>query len=214
MQSKVTVLVGPQRETVDSYVVRVGGWTLEQYLAEAPEGEIWEFVRGEVIMHSPVTAEHQDLVRFMLRLLDGYCEQRKWGKVLMGPAAVQILSDVIREPDVFVLAPEDVPRARGVPLHVRPALIVEVVSPSTRTLDLVEKASDYAQAGVPEYWVVDAERKDLWIHRLAEETYQVERLTFGRVESTSVPGFWMKAEWLWETPLPTVTTCLREILGG
>lgn len=35
------------------YVVRMGGWTLERYLAEAPESQIWEFVCGEVVMHSP-----------------------------------------------------------------------------------------------------------------------------------------------------------------
>ncbi len=213
MQASVVVQLRGQEQTAGSFLVRMAGWTLEQYLEEAPEGEIWEFARGEVIMHSPVTAEHQDLVRFLLRLLDGYCEHRQWGKVLMGPAAVQILPDVVREPDLFVLAPEDVSSARGVPLHVRPVLIVEVISPSTRTLDLVEKANDYAQAGVPEYWVVDGERKDFWVHRLQGDRYQVERLTVGRVESTSVPGFWMRAEWLWEDPLPSVSERLATILG-
>jgi len=43
----------------ESYVVRLGGWTLERYLREAPEDQIWEFVRGEVVMHSPASAEHQ-----------------------------------------------------------------------------------------------------------------------------------------------------------
>lgn len=200
-----------EQKSPESYLVRVGGWTLDRYLSEAPEGEIWEFARGEVIMHSPVTAEHQRMVGFLYRLLQGFCEERAWGEALAGPAAVQILPDVVREPDVFVLAPEDVPRAQGVPLQVRPVLIVEVISPSTRTLDLVEKASDYAQAGVPEYWVVDAERKDLWIHHLAGDKYDVRRVTFGRVESTSIPGFWLKAEWLWEEPLPPVRQCLAEI---
>lgn len=41
------------------YLVRIGGWTLERYLAEAPESQVWEFVRGEVVVHSPATAEHE-----------------------------------------------------------------------------------------------------------------------------------------------------------
>jgi Uma2 family endonuclease len=49
----------------ESYVVRLGGWTLERYLREAPEDQIWEFVRGEVVMHSPASAEHQRVVGFL-----------------------------------------------------------------------------------------------------------------------------------------------------
>ena len=198
----------------EPYVLRLGGWTLERYLAEAPESQLWEFVRGEVIMYSPVTGEHQDLVRFLLRLLDGYCEAKTWGKVLTGPAAIRVLPDVIREPDIFVLPPEEVPKATGVPLEVRPALVIEVTSPATRTIDLVEKAQDYAAAGIPEYWVVDPERKEIALHRLAGERYEVERVKEGEIESSAVPNFWLKAEWLFREPLPPVADCLRAVLGG
>lgn len=30
----------------EPYVVRLGGWTLERYLEEAPERLLWEFVRS------------------------------------------------------------------------------------------------------------------------------------------------------------------------
>jgi len=196
----------------EPYVLRLGGWTLERYLEEAPENLIWEFVRGEVIMYSPATAEHQDLVRFLLRLLDGFCEARGLGKVLTGPAAVRILPDVIREPDIFVIAPEDIPRARGTPLDLRPIMVVEVISPSTRTLDLKEKAEDYALAGIPEYWAADVERKELYLHRLGEGRYEVEYVAGGRVESRSLPGFYPRAEWLFREPLPSVAERLEELL--
>jgi Uma2 family endonuclease len=198
----------------EPYVIRMGGWTLERYLREAPEDRIWEFVRGEVLMHSPATAEHQDLVGFLYWLLRGYCEARGWGKVLMGPAAVRVLPDVVREPDVFVIRPEEVGRARGVPLEVVPALVVEVVSPSTRTLDLWEKAEEYARAGVEEYWGVDGEERVLWVHRRQGDRYAVEGVRAGRVASIAVPGFWLEVGWLFQTPLPPVTECLRAILGA
>jgi Uma2 family endonuclease len=151
------------------------------------------------------------LVKFLLRLLDGYCEAKGWGEVLTGPAAVQILPDVVREPDLFILPPEELPKAKGVPLEVHPALVVEVVSPSTRTIDLVEKAEDYASAGVPEYWAVDRERKEALIHRLEGERYVVEHVASGKVESRSVPGLWLKVDWLWQEPLPAVLEVLREL---
>ncbi|HIC95944.1 TPA: hypothetical protein EYP12_04860, partial [Candidatus Bipolaricaulota bacterium] len=91
MSMKVMVVDERKRPFEGPYVLRLGGWTLERYLAEAPEHLIWEFVRGEVVMYSPATAEHQRLVKFSLRLLDGYCEAKGWGEVLTGPAAIQIL---------------------------------------------------------------------------------------------------------------------------
>ena len=165
-------------------------------------------------MYSPVTGEHQDLVRFLLRLLDGYCEAKAWGKVLTGPAAIRVLPDVIREPDIFVLPPEEVPKATGVPLEVRPALVIEVTSPTTRTIDLVEKAQDYAAAGIPEYWVVDPERKEIALHRLVGKRYEVKHVKEGEIESSAVPDFLLKADWLFREPLPSVADCLRAILGG
>ncbi len=209
---KIMVVDEHKRPLPGPYVVRLGGWTLDRYLAEAPEPLIWEFVRGEVVMHSPATAEHQRRVGFLFRLLQGYCEAMKWGEVLTGPAAIQILPDVVREPDLFVLPPEGVPKARGTPLQVRPALVVEVTSPTTRSIDLGEKAEDYALAGISEYWVVDPERQELRVHRQEGEKYRVERLQAGEAESTSVPGFWLEVGWLFREPLPPVSACLPAIL--
>ena len=209
------IVVDEKKELVkEPYVLRFGGWSLERYLEEAPDNLIWEFVRGEVIMYSPATAEHQDLVVFLVRLLGGFCEARGLGKVLTGPAAVRILPDVTREPDIFVIAPEDIPKARGVPLDVRPILVVEVISPSTRSLDLKEKAEDYSLAQIPEYWAVDMERKELYVHRLKEGEYKKKCIKAGKVKSHSIPGFYLLTEWLFQDPLPSVDKCLEEILKG
>jgi len=210
------VMVVDERKDLlrEPYVVRLAGWTLERYLEQAPEHLIWEFVRGDVVMYSPATAEHQDLVRFLLRLLDGYCEAQGWGKSLTGPAAIQLLPDVVREPDIFVLPPEEVSKAKGAPLPVSPALVVEVVSPTTRTIDLREKAEDYSSAKIPEYWAVDTERKEALIHRLEGERYAVERITAGKIRSHAVPGFWLEAEWLFQEPLPPAAGWLEAILKG
>lgn len=196
------------------YLVRMGGWTLERYLQEAPEDQIWEFAHGELIMHSPATAEHQDLVGFLYWLLRGYCEAKGWGKVLTGPAALRVLPDVIREPDIFVVPPEEVEKVRGVPLEVRPALVVEVTSPATRGMDLGEKAAEYREAGIPEYWVVDLERREVVVHRIAGAEREVVRMREGTLIGQAVPGFWLEVEWLFQEPLPPAEACLRRILGA
>lgn len=209
------MVVDERKELIrEPYVVRLGCRTLERYLREAPEHARWEFAYGEVVVYSPASAEHQDRVRFLLRLLDGYCEARRWGKVLIGPAALQLSPEVLREPDVFVLAPEDAGRARGTPLQVRPALVVEVARVSTRNIDLREKALDYAQAGIPEYWVVDADRSEVTVHRLRGGSYEATVLTGGRLASDAVPGFWLEVGWLFQQPMPSVGDCLARVLSA
>ena len=197
----------------EPYVLRLSGWSLDRYLREAPEDARWEFVRGEVIVYSPSTAEHQDLVGFLYTILKLFCEAKGCGKVLTGPAAVRLAPDVVREPDVFVVRPEDIPKATGVPLDLVPLFAIEVVSPSTRGIDLGEKAGDYAAAGVPEYWAVDPERRELSVHLLEGKSYRVVAISEGTCESRAIPGFRIRVEWLWERPLPKVTKILPELLG-
>ena len=58
-------------------------------------------------------------------------------------------------------------------------LVVEVVSPNDPDRDLIEKRADYAEGGIPEYWIVDPRGETITVLALAGETY-VERGVFGR----------------------------------
>lgn len=197
----------------EDYLVYLPGWSLERYLREAPENAFWEFVHGEVVVHSPVRIEHQRLVFFLGRVLAGYLEHVFPGaEVVLGPAGLRVAPEVIREPDIFVLAPEDADKARGFPVEARPLLVVEVVSPSTRRLDLEVKPQEYARAGIPEYWVVDEEHQQVLRHELVGQSYHREVVPQGRVLGRSVPGFWLDVAWLWSSPRPGVEDVLSRIL--
>ncbi len=197
----------------EPYLVYLPGWTEERYLQEAPENAFWEFVHGEVVVHSPVRAEHQRLVFFLARVLAAFLERRRLGEVLLGPAGLRLGPGLIREPDIFVLAPEDAVRARGFPVEARPWLVVEVVSPSTRRLDLEVKPREYADAGIPEYWAVDSEERVLYQHLLERGAYRRQAFTQGRMASQALPGFWLQVDWLWQDPLPSEFQVLEQILA-
>jgi Uma2 family endonuclease len=81
-------------------------------------------------------------------------------------------------------------------------------------MDLGEKAEDYRQAGIPEYWAVDAERREVVVHRLAGGGWEVERMGRGRILSRALPGFFLDAAWLFQDPLPPTADCLQAILHG
>ncbi|KXO90718.1 Uma2 family endonuclease [Tsukamurella pseudospumae] len=60
-------------------------------------------------------------------------------------------------------------------------LAVEVLSPGTRGIDLVMKRSEYANAGIPHYWIVDldgaGEAVQVQILRLVDGAYQASART-------------------------------------
>lgn len=75
--------------------------------------------------------------------------------------------DTLPEPDAAVLSiPSDSLDMPPLPSQVR--LVVEIAD-STRTRDLGDKATLYAQAGIAEYWVLDIPRRRLHVHRSPEE---------------------------------------------
>ncbi|MGM0490909.1 MAG: Uma2 family endonuclease [Planctomycetota bacterium] len=205
-------LVDEGRNVVtDPYLIRLPGWTWDRYLAEAPESRFCEYEDGDFVMHSPVDAVHQGMVRFLTCLLQLYCKRLRAGDVFNGPAVIRVAPEIGREPDVFVLDPQESSRASGAPLEVCPLLIVEVASTSTRRLDLETKPDEYRALGVPEYWVVDRATQTVYHHRLEAGTYRVQQRRKGRLASTVLNGFFVEVEWLWQEPLPSEIECLQKL---
>jgi Uma2 family endonuclease len=96
-----------------------------------------------------------------------------------------------------------------------PDFIIEVLSPGTRSHDLRNKATQYAQHGVREYWAVDFETRTVYCHALSGDaaSYVVSECRGGKLKSSTITGFGIEAEWLWQDPLPTHLNCLNQILS-
>ncbi len=200
-------------EVDQPYEIRLPGWTEERYFAEAPEEGTYELVDGELIVHSPVNIHHQQIVGFLSFLLEGVVSKGSSGQVLSGPAVLRLRENLCREPDIFFVSRRRRPRVTEEYVDGPADFVIEVLSESSRTRDLKEKASDYAAAGVGEYWAVDPARREVTVHRLKGRAFEVRTVKDGRVESTAVPGYWVQVEWLWERPLPNKLECLRRLLG-
>ena len=91
-------------------------------------------------------------------------------------------------------------------------LVIEIVSESDSHLVYREKLPRYREAAIPEVWIVDPLRGEILVERRAQATGECLTVSRGRVESTVVPGFWIKADWLWLDELPPPHECLEEIL--
>ena len=212
----VKILLADGDQLSAPFLLRIGGWTEEQYFREAPESAIVEFADGEVIVHSPAGVEHQDITGFLSVLQRAYVRRRNLGRVLNGPAVVRLRPGLDYEPDIFFVPRDRIGLFTAQYFAGAPALVVEITSESTRTHDAIEKAAAYRQHGVPEYWVVHPDRRTLLQHLLPEGgqgPYRVLEHRSGRVQSAAIPGFWIDVSWLWQDPLPDELHCLDQILA-
>ena len=217
MRLPVKVVTSDGEEIGGPYLLRLVGWTEEQYFQEAPESQIVEFEDGDLIVPSPVNVRHQQIVRFLTFLLQGHTESHSLGEVLNGPGVVRLRPGLDYEPDIFVVTTTQQAQFSEQYFSGAPALAVEVISPSTRRRDLRTKASSYRTHNVPEYWAVDLERRILYQHRLPEapaEPYLIVSYTAGRLDSQSIAGFWLEVDWLWQEPLPKHLECVERVLRG
>ena len=81
-------------------------------------------------------------------------------------------------------------------------LVAEVVSPDDPDRDLVEKRTDYAEAGIPEYWIADPRDETLTVLVLRGEAY-VEHGRYARGEvaaSVLLDGFAAEVSAVFDAP--------------
>ena len=145
---------------------KIRRWTRLEYdrLVELGvfEGERLELLDGLLAVREPQGSRHSASIRAVLDALRAALGHA-WQIDSQLPIALD--EDSEPEPDVAVV-PRDAERyRRGHPE--RPALIVEVAESSYR-IDHSYKASLYARAGVPEYWIIDVVRETVEVHRTPE----------------------------------------------
>jgi Uma2 family endonuclease len=168
-----------------------GDWSEEEYLA-LHTNRLIEFTDGRLEILPMPTMLHQIIVAFLYNALKNFVEPTGRGRVLFAPLRVRMRPTKYREPDVVYLSAERLQRIKG-DYPDGADLVMEVVSGSDedRERDLVTKRSDYAQAGISEYWIVDPEEKVITVLQLAGKQYvEHGRFTTGmQATSPLLTGF-------------------------
>lgn len=133
-----------------------------------PEGERAELIDGELFRMDAPTRTHQQLLIELAIEISLYIKKNK-GKcnVLPAPFAVYIKKDKRNyvEPDILVICDENKLDEKG--CHGAPDWVIEIVSPSSAKMDYAYKVKLYREAGVREYWIVDAEKETVTVYDFA-----------------------------------------------
>lgn len=136
-------------------------WTYSEYARLPDDGNRYEVIEGEVLVTPAPGTRHQHFAANLFMAVRQYVEKHALGTVLWDVDLLFVEGQFLRPDFLFVPASG---RAgitnRGV--ETVPALVVEVLSPSSRSIDLVRKPRRYRESGVPEYWVADPADQIIW----------------------------------------------------
>jgi Uma2 family endonuclease len=151
-----------------------GEWGEAEYLGfTAATNRLVEFSDGRVEVLPMPSSSHQRILIYLLTQLQAFILPAKLGEALCAPLRVKIRDGKFREPDLVFMRAENGERI-GEEYWDGADLVLEVVSPDpeARKRDLQQKPLDYAEARIPEYWIVDPQEKKITVLQLQGDTYE------------------------------------------
>ena len=144
----------PQEGAVIDLDVLQGLWTEEQYLRLTEHTRrLIEFTDGRLEILPVPTDRHQAILGFLYLALSPLVRD-SGGTVLFAPLRLRIRKDKFREPDLLLVRDANDVRRRN-DCWRGADWVAEVVSPDRPGRDTVTKRLDYAEARIPEYWIVN-----------------------------------------------------------
>ena len=145
----------------------------EDDLAAMPDdGHRYELIDGTLIV-TPAPGLHHQICVTALGVLLGTVVPPEL-RVLVAPFDVRLSRLTVLQPDVLVARKSDFGEDR---LEHAPILVVEVLSPSTRRIDLGTKRLAFEAAGVAAYWLVDPHALTLTVLELDDRGRYLEKAT-------------------------------------
>ena len=147
-----------------------GAWSDDAYLwLTDHSNRLIEFTDGRIEELPMPTFTHQSILLFLYDLLRAYLKPRG-GVVMVAALRLRVRPGKFREPDVLLLRDRTDRRCQD-RYWEGADLVVEVVSPDNPDRDLVEKRADYAEAGIPEYWIADPRDETVRVLSLRGSSY-------------------------------------------
>lgn len=174
-----------------------GDWTEAHYFALPETNRLVELSDGVLIMSPSPTRHHQQITAGLHAQLDVYVTEKALGEAIIAPFDVRLWENKIRQPDVIFVRREHLSNIKDDRYYDgAPDWVAEVISPGTRDTDEAVKLEEYAQAGIPEYWLIDPENTTIRIYTLSDKAYTLTQ-TVGKgqsAQSVTIPGLKVSAE--------------------
>jgi Uma2 family endonuclease len=136
-------------------------WNYARWEQLPDDGNRYEVIDGVLYMTTAPSTFHQWIVRRLDRFVGMPLEDQGLAYVFTAPVGVLMPGCDPVQPDFVVVRKTKAAIIHDRRIHGVPDLIAEVLSPGNAEQDTRTKRSAYARAGVPEYWIVRPDTRDV-----------------------------------------------------
>lgn len=165
--------------------------TAEKFF-QLPEGPpYFQLIDGDLYMSPSPRRDHQNILLNLASELRSYLRHNALGKIYVAPSDVLFTDDRILNPDIYFVREARRTILTDYGASGAPDLVVEILSPSTATMDLGRKREIYAESGVEEFWVVSPKTRSVEVYRFGENPAEpiLVRTETEVLTSTLFPGW-------------------------
>ena len=172
-----------------------------------------EWVDGEVELKMSVSDVHQRIGNFLFRLMAEYVEAYDLGRIFQLEFQMKLTKARSgREPDLFFVPKSKLMNTQFSYFDGPADLVIEIVSTDSVKRDYENKFNEYQSGGVLEYWLIDPLTEQVsFFQSDADGIFQRTLSNADSVyHSSALPGFWVREEWFWQSPAPSMSAMRKE----
>lgn len=174
---------------------------------------LYELIDGEIVKKSAPAPRYQEISAELNDQIRAFVKQRQLGRVYYAPIDVTFDGYNLVQPDLLFIPNNRLHIVTSEGIEGAPALVVEIISPTSAIRDRNVKKKLYERHGVDEYWLVDAPNETIEIFTLGNGRYELfsaASAVEGSLRSKTLTGLSLDVKSLFhpiaETPPPAAIT--------
>ena len=149
--------------------------TLEEFLENDCEG--YEYIKGELVPMASAAIVHGEIGSNVHFLLASHVRENKLGRLYIAETTFQ-LGDRVVKPDIAFVSTERLSDDKLKGFSVAPDLAIEIVSPTDKHYDVIEKVLAYLESGTRLVWVIEPVAKTVMVYRSSTD---ISLLTYDEI---------------------------------
>ena len=146
-------------------------FTYRDYEELPNDGRRYEIHDGELCVTPAPSPQHQLISGVLFVILSRWLDRHPGGRFIYSSLDVILTETTIVQPDIIYLGPDRLERISRRGIEGAPTLAIEILSPSTRTIDRATKGGLYARYGVPFLWLGDPDAQTIEVFALQGQRY-------------------------------------------
>jgi Uma2 family endonuclease len=162
--------------------------TYEDFARLPDDGKRYELHEGELSVTPSPSPRHQLIIGNLHLLLAPHVRASGRGQIFLSPFDCIMTNITVVEPDLVYIDDTRLPLLSERALEGSPTLAIEVLSPSSISIDRRRKLALYAAHDVTWYWIVDPEARTIEAYRLEGGAYRLDATLQG-TEPRALPPF-------------------------